>query len=417
MHVRLTCSLVLVVTSCAMIGVACSPEVRDFGGAGGGDGPGVSASASSGGGASASASSGGGVSSSSGPGSGVSVSSSVSTGTGVVCPPGEQECGGVCVDVSRDPANCGDCGVDCGGGSCVDGGCQPVRAPVALATGQRGPQDLAVNATHVYWVNKSGGEVNAVPIDGGTIRTLATGQVNVENVALDGTSVYWTTIFVPRSTIKKAPLGGGPETLLFEGIRAVNDLAVVSGDVFWAEYASGSGSVSMIPVSTTQPTVIVDGAMNPRGIEVKEASRTTFSVFWTNHYGGDSSVQRQVVPSMVELSPLAAGQQFPYAIAVDAANVYWSTLDDRALWSVRRDGGLVTMLASGHRANDIAVDESRLYWVDSVAGTVTAMPLSGGAPVTLAGGQLSPSAIAVDATSVYWTNGDFTHGAVMRMAK
>jgi hypothetical protein len=39
----------------------------------------------------------------------------------------------------------------------------------------------------------------------------------------------------------------------------------------------------------------------------------------------------------------------------------------------------------------------------------------GGTPTTLASGQSSPSAIAVDATSVYWT--DSGSGTVMKLPK
>jgi hypothetical protein len=43
----------------------------------------------------------------------------------VVCPPGQDVCGGQCLDTSTDLANCGACGNACGlSQSCVDGQCQ-----------------------------------------------------------------------------------------------------------------------------------------------------------------------------------------------------------------------------------------------------------------------------------------------------
>jgi hypothetical protein len=48
----------------------------------------------------------------------------------LLCAPPTQECGGVCVDTSSDPVNCGGCGVVCQPGqSCVNGLCQLVCAP------------------------------------------------------------------------------------------------------------------------------------------------------------------------------------------------------------------------------------------------------------------------------------------------
>jgi len=50
--------------------------------------------------------------------------------SGICCWPGEVNCAGNCVDASTDPANCGQCGVACPMGGCVDGKCQcpPPRA-------------------------------------------------------------------------------------------------------------------------------------------------------------------------------------------------------------------------------------------------------------------------------------------------
>ena len=62
----------------------------------------------------------------------------------------------------------------------------------------------------------------------------------------------------------------------------------------------------------------------------------------------------------------------------------------------------------------IAVDATSVYWTNYEGGTVQKVGLGGGTPVTLASGQATPYDIAVDATSVYWTN---LGGTVMKVAK
>jgi hypothetical protein len=276
-------------------------------------------------------------------------------------------CSGGCVDTQTDNANCGGCGVACGG-TCTSGRCvQIVLLNVTTPTG------VAVDSTSVY-VTSGGvlfsGMVWKVGTDGSNPRVLAQGESYPMGIAVNSQSVYWADN--DESHVKSVAIDGGTVQLVAYGNDVFCDVVLSPTNVYVLGQSVGlvHDIIMSAPLDGGPPTSLV------RGI-------------------GGQSVSN-------------AG---PYGIAVDSTNVYWGDPWDAAVRQMPLGGGPVTTIATGQQGvGGIAVDSNGIYWTDSVAGTVMRAPLDAGPFAPIASWQ-GPSELVLDGTTLYFS----TEGAIMKV--
>ena len=344
------------------------------------------------------------------------------------CPSGQSSCGGKCMNVATDNANCGGCGLTCA--ACVKGRCTTTIATPALA-----PWAIAVDSKNVYWTSLGScasdggvptGNIASAPITGGPPVTLVTAQGSPSAIAVDTQSIYWVnkSDCSGNGSVMKAGLDGSGLTTLAGNQNQAQYIALDGANVYWTT----ADGVLSIPIGGVAdggaPTTLASMQGASAGVAVEGKT-----VLWAQSgsrydvnsvpVGGGST--RKLTPAC-GVGVACAGVA---GLAADADNVYWSplvagTYPTYNVVAMPVGGGALNTLAGLQGiAADITSDGKNVYWANygmfmSLGQDVFEVPVTGGTPTTLASSQAYPRGIAVDATSVYWANSG-SGGGIMKV--
>ena len=229
-------------------------------------------------------------------------------------------------------------------------------------SGASTPTAVAVDATHVYWLNDDDRSIGRANLDGTGVNQRFLTGTNAGTLAVDGAHIYWADI--------------------------------VTGDRIGRANLDGTG---------VEPSFIT-GASLPSGVAADSAH-----VYWTNsdtHRIGRANLDG----TGVDQSFIDVGfNRRPVGLAVDAAHLYWADIRADTIGRANIDGTAVNpdFLPTGPFPFGVAVDSAHLYWTNQFpsadglsGGTIGRANLDGtGVTQTFLAGLADPLGVAVDVSA------------------
>jgi hypothetical protein len=300
----------------------------------------------------------------------------------------------------------------------------PGGEPVIIASLiQQPPTRMASDGTTLFW--SDGSNVSRVAVGGGAIRTLTPGYL----LSVDDAGVY-----VYESDggggVYRVPKSGGAQVRISEASTSalIGRETTYGGNAYWAEWSSVTTTVQTTPPVVVKEAPLAGGpittigefeTLSPNGLgPMAVTSDAVFFGVTTPSLGVASFSKTTGVPDGGTLQNVPGLSDVCDSLVSDDDAVYCDP-ELGAITRIASDGALTTLGMAiggqgGPMGTGLALDDTDVYWVDqAMVGTVMKVSKKGGTATTLAR-DANPIAIAVDATSVYWSDAG---GTIERLSK
>jgi hypothetical protein len=302
------------------------------------------------------------------------------------------------------------------------GGQAPVQCPASSIIAQSSKAwAIALDGGYVYWTTRSAaGQVLRAPVAGGPSETVASGQSFPYEVAAAGGQAFWATLGTEPGHLYQGPVTGGAQQQLSTGV--FNGIYSLWADQNFVYYITNLNEVTRVPVGGGTPITLSAGLFNT--IDVDLALQGS-NLYWTNNgvnmFAATEPETAGVfgvdVAGATAAAPLVSRLNYPqFEVAADNEHVFWS--DGTAIYSTSKIGGafatvtpLVPALPDVSPIVDLVSDGTHLFYSDGQR--VYRVSVSGGTPEVVSAGWNRIMRLAVDDTSLYFT--DYVAGVVVKL--
>jgi len=242
---------------------------------------------------------------------------------------------------------------------------------------------MALDATNVYWINGMG-QTHGVPLGGGSISSWGFGSLGF--VASNGDDVV-TTFLNTGPELDVTVRTSGVSSQIEPGILGLGEVAADATYVYFAARLPADGPgfgnmVARVPLNSgfnptpevlyTAPSGYVIGQSGYYGAALGVA-RHSFAIDATNLYLIESMTGSSDLPGDVVQVPLVGGgapivlahdEPGVLSMAIDATDVYWSSLDGSpaAIKHVPISGGAMPVTVTHDSSGAFAVGPTVIVW-------------------------------------------------------
>jgi virginiamycin B lyase len=225
----------------------------------------------------------------------------------------------------------------------------------------------------VYWTEydldqPEAGTIGRANLDAsGVDRSFIAGVDAPNDVAVDAAHVYWVNNFFPGSTIGRANLDGTGVDKSFINVGA-SAVAVDAGHIYWGS-RDGIGRANLDGTGVDQS--FISGAdFFPPAVAVDAAH-----IYWVDQ--GAGTIGRANLDGTGVDQSFIVAPQASYGVAVDAAHIYWGDSNNDTIGRANLDGtGIDWRFITWPDAGGVAVDAARVYWTEG-RGTIGRASLEG----------------------------------------
>jgi hypothetical protein len=285
---------------------------------------------------------------------------------------------------------------------------------IVLATSEDLPYGVAVDDYNVYFTLVDTG-IMRTPKLGGPIDVVTADDHGPHPIVVDDLYLYAADLGTPDTDFRDGRVirilkTGGAMDVLASGLNAPNGLVLQGDDVVFSANGTRSfgaynndGEIWRVPRDGSAPaTRLAKDQRHPMAI----TADATYA-YWVNDYAG-TVVRCALAGCNFTPEVLYDNQNVPQSIAVDGMSLYWANRQESNVVRASKNGGgdIVELAASVGYPESLLLDHGVLFWVDALSHKVQSIPRSGATRPTVVFQEDMglPTRVAVDATSVYFTD-------------